>query len=75
MYGYVLISLQETDEKEFLDDLSAMERVKEAHLLFGEWDVIAKVQAESPEDLGTWVVDEIRSRKDVKISSTLIVAR
>jgi len=75
MHAYILLALKETDEKKVLDELNALEAVKEAHVLFGEWDLIAKVSVENTEALGTFMMDNIRTRPDVKLTSTLIVAK
>lgn len=75
MLAYVLISLQTADEKKVLDELRAMSHIKEAHVLFGEWDILVKVEAQSPEDVATFVMDEVRSLPQVKLTSTLIVAK
>ena len=74
MLAYVLVALLESDEKGILDKFTAHPEVKEGHILFGEWDLILKVDLPSSEALGTFVLDKIRSSKDVKMSSTLIVA-
>lgn len=74
MIGFVLVGLKHTDERAALDDLKALPEVKEAYVLFGEWDLLVKIEAASPEDLGTFVMDKIRSRDDVKLTSSLIVA-
>ena len=75
MLAYVLIGLLECDEKEVIEKLLALKEVEEAHILFGEWDIIAKIKAENPEEAGTFVMEKIRSLPDVKITSTLIVAK
>ena len=75
MFAYVLVSLLECDEQEVLDKLLSFKEIKEAHILFGEWDILAKIEAESPEAAGTFVMENIRSLPDVKITSTLIVAK
>jgi len=75
MLAYVLVGLLECDEQECLDKLLSNKEVVEAHILFGEWDILAKIQAKTPEDAGTFVMEKIRSMPDVKITSTLIVAR
>lgn len=75
MYGYVLISLQRGDEKSFVDYLKGLEFVKEANYLFGEWDVIAKLEAAGPDQLAAFVLDNIRGRTEVKVASTMIVAQ
>jgi DNA-binding Lrp family transcriptional regulator len=73
--AYVLIGLRDCDERAVIDELSEFPEVKEAHILFGEWDVIVKVDVESPEAAGTFVMDKVRKLEDVRLTSTLIVAR
>ncbi len=75
MLAYVLITLLDRDEQRVLDDLLSYKEVIEAHILFGEWDIIAKIELNTPEEAGTFVMEKIRSLPDVKITSTLIVAR
>ncbi len=75
MRAFVLISLKTPDERAVLDELKAMSKIKEAHVLFGEWDIIAKVEGENPEDVATFVMDEIRALPQVKLTSTLIIAK
>lgn len=75
MLAYVLVALIECDEQQVLDELLNHKEVVEAHILFGEWDLIVKLNAKTPEDAGTFVMEKIRSLPDVKISSTLIVAK
>ena len=75
MLAYVLISLQEAKEREILDEITEYDEVKEAHVLFGEWDIIAKVEVANPDALGTFVMEKIRTISEVKVTSTLIVAK
>jgi DNA-binding Lrp family transcriptional regulator len=75
MMAYVLISLAECDEQRVLDELLSLKEIQEAHVLFGEWDILAKLEANNPEAAGTFVMEKIRSLPEVKLSSTLIVAK
>jgi anthranilate phosphoribosyltransferase len=75
MLAYILVGLQECDEKAVLDKLLENKEVVEGHLLFGEWDVILKVEVETPEGAGTFVMDNLRNLPEVNITSTLIVAK
>ena len=75
MLAYVLIGLVANREKAVFEKLSKKPEIKSLHILFGEWDMIAEVQSESPENLANFVMNSIRSLKDVKLTSTLIVAR
>ncbi|MDO8660326.1 MAG: Lrp/AsnC ligand binding domain-containing protein, partial [Candidatus Woesearchaeota archaeon] len=58
-----------------LEELRSLSEVKEAHILFGEWDVIAKLELPNPEALATFVMEKVRTQPGVKLTSTMIVAR
>ncbi len=74
MKAFVLISLLERTERNVLSELKSYPEVKNAYILFGEWDILAEIDISSPEELGTFVINNIRSRNDVKLTSSLIVA-
>ncbi|RJQ17094.1 Lrp/AsnC family transcriptional regulator [Candidatus Woesearchaeota archaeon] len=75
MLAYVLIGLEQADEKEIMQKLSKLSEVKETHILFGEWDLIIKIEAETTDALGNFVMDHIRQFKGIKLSTTLICAK
>ncbi len=75
MYAYLFIELGSSDEEEVLEKLKEMQEVKEVHIIFGEWDILAKVEVNTPEDLTAFIIDKIRSMKEVKMTSTMIVAK
>ncbi|MBT7903384.1 Lrp/AsnC ligand binding domain-containing protein [Candidatus Woesearchaeota archaeon] len=75
MIGFVLISLNHGDEQKVQAELQLLEQVTEVHILFGEWDLIAKVTVDGPEALSTFVMDAVRTIPEIKMSSTLIVAK
>ncbi|MBS1266476.1 MAG: putative HTH-type transcriptional regulator [Candidatus Woesearchaeota archaeon] len=75
MIAYLLISLGGSGEIEVLDRLTDLDEVVEAHILFGEWDLIAKVEIDSSEHMGRFVMEKIRSLPQIKITSTLIAAK
>lgn len=75
MLAFVLIALRECDETEIMDKLADMKEVKEVHILFGEWDLIAKLQIENAEALATFVIEKIRTIQEIKVTSTMIAAK
>ncbi|MFQ5475037.1 MAG: Lrp/AsnC ligand binding domain-containing protein [Candidatus Nanoarchaeia archaeon] len=76
MRGFVLVSLDEAvDERKVLDSLVELEEVAEAHLVFGEWDILLKAECMSPALFSAFVLDKIRSIPEVKMTSTMIIAR
>ena len=74
MLAYLLIRVLE-DEQGVMEELKSMEAVKEVHVLFGEWDLLIKLKMPEPEMVGTFVMEKIRSIKEVKLTSTMIVAK
>lgn len=75
MLAYVLISLGSVDEKDVLKQLQNMEEVVEAHVLFGEWDLLAKIELESADHLGAFMIEKVRKLPHVRLTSTLIAAK
>ncbi|MBW3004915.1 Lrp/AsnC ligand binding domain-containing protein [Candidatus Woesearchaeota archaeon] len=75
MNAYVQIALEEAKEVDIYNALKALPEVQEVHILFGEWDIIAKLELDAPEALGTFVMDKVRSLPGVKLTSTMIIAK
>jgi len=73
--GFVLISAAPAREHEVYDKLSKVPEIIELHPLFGEYDLIAKIDAEDFEKLGSIVVNKIRSIEGVINTKTLTGTR
>ena len=73
--AYVLISLTTKNAGEILEKILKLKDVEEAKIIFGEWDILIKVKERNTEELSTFVLDKIRSMPEVKLTSTLIVAK
>ena len=69
--GFVLISAAPAREHEVYDKLTKVSEIIELHPLFGEYDFIAKIDAEDFEKLGSIVVNKIRSIDGVINTKTL----
>ena len=52
-----------------------MEEIKNAYIVFGDWDMIIEIEVDSAEKLGEFILEKIRTIHDVKLTSSLIVAR
>lgn len=70
--AYVLINTVPEAEEEFLEELRKIEGVKEAASVYGIYDFIAKVEADSLEKVKKIITWKIRKLKDVRASVTLI---
>jgi len=69
--GFVLISTAPAKEHQVYNELLKIKEVVELHPLFGEYDLIAKVEAKDLEDLGKIVVEKIRPIDGVADTKTL----
>jgi DNA-binding Lrp family transcriptional regulator len=69
--AFVLINAEPTLEHEVYMNLKSDPIIIELHPLFGEYDLIAKIQAESFEKLGEIVTRNIRLIKGVIDTKTL----
>ncbi len=69
--GFVLIDIEPTYEKEVYAMLMKIGQIVELYPLFGEYDLIAKVEAESYDAIGAVVMSKIRSIEGVKATKTL----
>ncbi|MEF8849022.1 MAG: Lrp/AsnC ligand binding domain-containing protein [Candidatus Thermoplasmatota archaeon] len=69
--GFILISAKPAHEHEVYNRLSKVPEIVELHPLFGEYDLIAKIEAEDFEKLGDTVVNKIRSIEGVIDTKTL----
>ena len=69
--GFVLIRAAPAHEHEVYNRLSNIPEIVELHALFGEYDVIVKIEADDFEKLGNIVVNKIRVIEGVIDTKTL----
>jgi len=72
--AFVLINAELGKEEGILKELRSISSVKEAHFVYGVYDIIAKVEAESMEKLKEIVTFKIRRLADVRSTLTMTVA-
>ncbi len=74
--GFALLSISPLYEKEVFAELDKnIPEIIEVHPLFGEYDILVKIQCESIDDIGGTVIKKIRSLKGVTDTKTLIGTR
>jgi len=71
--AYVLISCDLGFDVEIIDEIKQLEDVKEAHGIFGAYDIITKVESDSIEHLKDVITWKIRKLNRVRSTLTLIV--
>lgn len=71
--AFVLINTDMGSEGEVLEELKNVEGIEEAHAVYGVYDVIAKIKADSMGDLNEMVTSKIRRLSKVRSTLTTIV--
>lgn len=69
--GYVLVNVSPGQEYQAFQTIKELENVSDATLLFGDYDIIIKLEAESLGIIAKTVVDTIRLVPGVTGSKTL----
>ena len=69
--GFVLINAAPAHEHEIRNKLSKIPEIIELHPLFGEYDLIVKIEAASFENIGGIVVNKIRAIEGIIDTKTL----
>jgi DNA-binding Lrp family transcriptional regulator len=69
--GFILIKAAPSLEHEVYNKLSKIQEIIDLQPLFGEYDLIAKIEAEDFEKLGEIVINNIRSLQGVIDTKTL----
>ena len=70
---YVLINVELGFEEKILKSVSDIPNVKECHRVYGVYDIIAKVEAESLDELKQNATSKIRRLEGVRSTLTTIV--
>ncbi len=70
--AYILINTEVASEEEVLEQLKGLSEVKEVHLVYGIYDLIAKVEADSLEELKQGVTKHLRGLDKVRSTMTMI---
>jgi len=71
--AYVLISCDLGFEAEIIDELKHLDNVKEAHGVFGAYDILTKLESDNMEHLRDVITWKIRKLNRVRSTLTLIV--
>lgn len=72
--AYVLINIKPGKENELMNMLKNEKSIEEINLVYGEYDMVLKISAETLEDLRRFVVDKLRAKDYVERTITLIQA-
>lgn len=71
--AFVLINTELGSESKVMEELKKVEGVKEAYLLYGVYDIIVKVVADSMEKVKEIITWRVRRIENVRSTLTMIV--
>ena len=70
---FVMINTELGAESEVLKGLKAIEEVKETHLVYGVYDIIARIETETMQELKDIVAWKVRRLDKVRSTLTMMV--
>jgi DNA-binding Lrp family transcriptional regulator len=70
--GFALLSISPLHEKTVYEILGRVPEIVELHPLFGEFDILVKIECNDIDSIGEVVINKIRSTKGVMDTKTLI---
>ncbi len=70
--AYVLINCDLGFDTEIIDEIRQLEEVKEAHGIFGAYDIIVKLESDNVENLRDVITWKIRKLNRVRSTLTLM---
>ena len=72
--AFVLLNVDPGTEEEVRDTVSKIEEVEEAHLVYGTYDLVLKVRADTMDEVKKAVTGKIRKLDEVRSTLTMLVA-
>jgi len=71
--AFIFINTEVGSEEEILKQLRRMDNVKEAHAVYGVYDIVAKVEAMTMDKLREVLASKVRRLDKVRSTLTMIV--
>lgn len=73
--AYVLFKVSSGSEREVCEKIASFDEVLIVSIIYGEYDLLAKISVPSMEVLEEFLAEKIRKVPSVILTSTMIVAR
>ena len=71
--AFVLINAEVGSEEQVVKELREIDNVKEAHLVYGVYDIVTKVEAEAMDKLKDVIAQKVRRVTGIRSTLTLLV--
>ena len=72
--AFVLLNVEPGTEEEVRDTVSKIEEVEEVHLVYGTYDLVLKLSADTMDEVKKAVTGKIRKLDEVRSTLTMLVA-
>ena len=72
--AFIMAKVESTKSRGILKQVSELENVEEAYLIYGAYDLLIKCVFKTPEDLSSFVVNDLRKVDGVKDTITNVCA-
>jgi DNA-binding Lrp family transcriptional regulator len=73
--AYILFKVNSGTERDVCQKLVEFDEIIQADIIFGEYDVLAKIQTQDLGELESFVSEKVRNVQDVLVTSTMIISR
>ncbi len=70
--AFILLLVKPGEENTVAEKMNGLDEVKEISIVYGEYDIVAKIEKENMEDLQNFLIKQIRAMEEVERTSTLI---
>ena len=70
--AFAFVNTEIGSESKVAKSLGKVEAVKEVHLIYGAYDIVAKVEAQTMENLKEIITHEVRKQDKVRSTLTLL---
>ena len=75
MLAFLLITVPKGSERGVGDKLLGLDKVKNVHMLYGEFDLIVRVEVDDIEHLQDFIIEKIRPITEIERTDTLITVQ
>ncbi len=72
--AFILMTVDMPAQREILGKLQQFDEVREAHIIFGAFDIIVKAEFKDNEELSSFVVDKVKAIIGVGDTQTNVCA-
>jgi len=69
----VLIQTEIGAESKVMEELISIPEVREVYIVYGTYDVVAKIEADTLEKIREVITDKVRKLSDIRTTVTMII--